>query len=68
MSPDGRMVIVPGYRAEGWGTISVKVETSGSVSVNHSLTGSRCKNGTSKWWEDRFHCAVPVQDDLKGFR
>ena len=30
-----------------------KVETLGSVSVNHSLTGPKCQNGTSKCSEER---------------
>ena len=35
-----------------------------NVSVNHSLTGPRCKNGTSKCWED-FTCPPPLWDCTK---
>ena len=37
-----------------------RVETSGSVSVNHSLTGPRCKNGISECMHDKFECIGPV--------
>ena len=34
------------------GSNTRRVETLGHASVNHSLTGLRCKNGTSECWED----------------
>ena len=43
----------------GWGLIPGRVETLGSVSVNHSITGLRCKNGTSACREDRM-CTSPA--------
>ena len=53
MSSVGRMVIVPAFYVGGQGSIPGRVDTLGSVSVNHSLTSSKCKNGTSKCGEDR---------------
>ena len=38
----------------------VKVESSESASVNHSLTTPRCKHGINISWEDRFGCISPV--------
>ena len=46
------MVIFPIFQAEIWGSNPVKVQTLGSVSVNHSLTGTMCKYGTSKFGEN----------------
>ena len=40
----------------GQGSIPGRVETLGSVSVNHILTGPGCKNGTSECGEDRIMC------------
>ena len=40
--------IIPTFHMGGWGLIPRRVETLGSVSVNHSLTTPRCNNGTSE--------------------
>ena len=50
----GQVVIVPTFHAAGQGSIPVRIEMLGSVSVNHSLIITRCKNGTSKW-DDLMH-------------
>ena len=47
------MVIVPVFHMGGRGSIHERLETLGSVVVNHSLTGPRCKN--SECWEDLMH-------------
>ena len=42
------------------GSIPRRIETLGSVSVNHSLTRLRCKNDMSECWEDLMcpHCGI----------
>ena len=47
------MVIVPAFYTGGRESIPERVETLGSVLVNHSLTGQRCKNGTNECGKDR---------------
>ena len=65
LSRGGSKVIVPTFHAGGWGSILRRTETLESVSVNHSLTGPRCKNDTSKCWEDRIMCTSPVWNVLR---
>ena len=52
LSRGGRMVIVPAFPAGGRG-FDPQVEMLGNVSINHSLTGPRCKNCTRECGEDR---------------
>ena len=54
------MVMISMYHAGVWGSMWRSVDMLGSVSVNHSLTTPRCKNGTSEcarpgfnFWEGR---------------
>ena len=42
------------------GLIPRWVETLGCVLVNYSLTGPRCKSGTTKCGEDRIMCTSPA--------
>ena len=56
----GQMVIVPTFHTGGRDLIPQRVETSGSVSVYHSLTTLRCKIGTIECGEDRFECNDPL--------
>ena len=56
------MVIVPTFYAGGQDSIPGRVKPLCSVSVNHSLTGPRCKNGTSECGLGRIMCASPAWD------
>ena len=60
LSRGDRMVIVLALYVGGRGSIPRRVEMLGSVSVNHSLTVPRCKNGTSKCGEDRNQSTSPA--------
>ena len=59
--PNGHRSCLPRGRL-GFDPQEGKVDSSGIVSINHSLTRPRCKNGTSKCKEDRIMCASPVAD------
>ena len=59
------MGIVSAFYAGARGSIPGKVEMLSSVLVNHSLTGPRCKNGTSKCWEDLIWPPPPIVGLLK---
>ena len=57
--PNGHRSCLP---QGGRGSISGRIETLGRVSVNHQVTGPRCKNGTRECGEDRIMCTSPAWD------